>query len=288
MKIVDLKTMREAVLDRYEDLFAKLKADQHQALFWEQYGFETVFVLLRGLHVPFEIQPDDIRPWVKTRDGQNVEIDFRITIRDQLVYFDVTAFYEREQDLRKDLIEVISPAYGIKRHTYQGSRLISSEALGDGQLTITRRKKDYLDRRIAVRIAREGKHDFPCDHVYVFFPMKGPALGGGIDGIPASFQFGTAYYYKETGIAGLVLVGESVQTEGREMKIRKEQWRVRTRTFPRCSPMMESILKSVDTVTISNTNRLKSVWVFLERHKDDPAYKEMCENFLAEYGDIMG
>jgi len=50
---------------------------------------------------------------------------------------------------------------------------------------------------------------------------------------------------------------------------------------------MEALLKRLDGVTISCEERLRSIRDFLERHKDEPNYKEHLEAFLTEYEDVI-
>jgi hypothetical protein len=283
---MDIAVMREKILDRYEQLFDSLEQKEQAALFWEQYGFETIFIILRSLRIPFRIAPEDIRPYVRTIDGTKAEIDFRMEIDRTPVYFGATAFYNRPPDLMKDLEETNVPVQGVKRETLYDGQLISTEDIGEATLVSKRRQTEYLNRRMAVRIAREGKRIFPHDYIYMFFPQADPGFGGGIDGIPASFKFESNYTFKQTGIRGIMLIGKYVEFDSRGMRVRKDKWCLRTKALG-CSTPLEKLIQRVDGVTLDLTARLYSIKVFLEGRKDDPRFAEMLRDFLAEYGDVV-
>jgi hypothetical protein len=65
----------------------------------------------------------------------------------------------------------------------------------------------------------------------MFYPKNDPGFGGGIDGIPASFEFGSGYEYRETRITGIILVGKKVQVDAKSMRVRDDQWMLRTMSF---------------------------------------------------------
>jgi hypothetical protein len=284
--VTDFMGMREKILDRYEQLFDTLEPDKHAALFWEQYGFATMFCILRQSEIPFRIDPGDIRPYVRTVDGTEAEIDFRMEINGTPVYFGVTAFYNRPQDLLKDLEEENIPLHGGKRETFYDGQLISSEELGEVTLIKKRRQTEYLNRRMAVRIAREGKHIFPHDYIYMFFPQADPGFGGGIDGIPASFKFESNYTFKQTGIRGIMLIGQYVEVHSRGLRVRNDKWCMRAKPLG-CSSQLENLLKRLDGITLDLTPRLRSMKAILEARKDDPKFASMLKDLMAEYGDII-
>ena len=66
-----------------------------------------------------------------------------------------------------------------------------------------------------------------------------------------------------------------------------DKLQVRTKIFPRCSPLMINFLTKIDGITISEKNRLQSVRDMLERNKDDPECRELLEDLLAGYGDVL-
>lgn len=284
--MTDVMDMREKILDRYEQLFDKLEQKQHAALFWEQYGFETVFSILRQLNIPFRIQPIDIRPYVKTIDGKEVEIDFRVEVDGIPVYFGVTAFYGRPVDLTKDLEEINRPLHDVKEQVFYQDELISSQKIGTVTLLQRRSQTDYLNRRMAVRIAREGQNVFSHDYIYIFFPQADSGFGGGIDGIPASFNFESNYIFKQTGIRGVMLIGQYVEVHSRGMRVRKDMWCIRAKPLG-CSPKLERLLKRLDGVTLDLKPRLNSVKALFEARRNDPKYAAMLRDFLAEYGDVI-
>jgi hypothetical protein len=271
---------------RYEQLFDSLEQNNHAALFWEQYGFETIFPILKQLKIPFRINPGDIRPYVRTVDGKEVEVDFRIEIDSTPVYFGVTAFYSRPEDLLKDLEDINAPLHDLKQDTFYDGHLISSEEIGSATLVKKRPQTEYLNRRMAVRIAREGKHMFPHDYIYIFFPQADPGFGGGIDGIPASFKFESNYTFKQSGIRGIMLIGQYVEVHSRGMMVRKDKWCMRTKPLG-CSSQLEYLLKRLDGVTLDLKPRLNSMKAILEARKDDPRFGVLLKDFLAEYGDVI-
>jgi hypothetical protein len=281
--------MNDAILDRYDDLFSKIKPNgpRFQALYWEQTGLEIIFSILKSLKIPFSCKPEDIRPLVRTVDGKEVEIDFRVEIENSPVYFGVTAFSDRDSDLRKDVVETNIPVHDLKRETFVDGQIVHTEHVGEGVLLSRRTQTDYLNRRIAVRIATEGRNPFPSDYIYIFFPLAPPGSADDIGGIPARFTFESKYFFQQNAIRGIMLVGQYVGTRADgSMNVQKYKWAVRANPMPGCSPMMERLLRRLDGMTLDLRERLKSMRAILEAKQTDPEVKTYLEVFRRKYADL--
>jgi len=285
----------ERIKDRYDELFNKLGPNQEltgpwQALFWEQYGFETIRTIFKNEGIPFEAGPEDIRPFVLTTEGKEVEIDFRAKVKTIPVYFGVTAFYRGDRDASIDLIKVDEPITDLEEKIFSGDRLVETVHHDSGQIVGRIKQADYLNRKLVYRVAKEGRNYFNTDYIYIVFPNQDPSLGGDVDGIPDGFQFESEskYTYRETAITGLVLIGKYVQVDPDGSKsISKTRWVVKTKSFPKCSPMMKEILKKLDGVRLDHTKRLKSLRAFLEENQADPMSRQFLKSLLEKYGDVL-
>ena len=205
----------QRLIDHYEKLFKGLELrfdgaefkKQEEALVWEEQGCKLVLFLLHSLKIPYEITADDIRPQVATTTGKIAEVDFRIKINGNYTYFGVTHFesrpFERDRVIDEPILDL--------RRRYIGDKLVKTAYHGEARILRRRRQRDYLNKRIVTRIAREGKNVFPCDYIYLLYPKNDPGFGGGLEGIPASFEFGSGYEYRETGITGVMLIGKNVE-----------------------------------------------------------------------------
>ena len=282
---MDFRSTLEKISDHYETLFDRLRfrfsgdhlKREEESLFWEQKGCNLMMSALSWKKIDFEIDPNDIRPNVLTTEGKKVEIDFRIRILGSPIYFGVTHFHSRP--LERDLTVVDEPITDLKEFVYIGDKLVETVHIGDARIIGRRVQKDYLNKRVVTRIAKEGRHSFPYDYVYILFPKSSPASGGGLDGIPASFEFGAGYDYPETGITGIVFVGKKVQVDANGNKrVRNDQMTLRTLSFTRCSAQSKKILTDFDRMTVDLTKDLDKVRRYLESAGIDPKlYAEFNE-----------
>jgi len=254
------------IMDKYESLFTEIEKcfkgrpefeRQEEALFWEQFGFECVARTLLHFGINFQIEETDIRPVVQDVTGKEVEIDFRMRINNQTVYFGVTHFYGRPKDLGKDMVKVDIPAKDIK-YGEPGKML---PVTGTGRIREVRSQKEYLQRRLVVRTAREGLHKFNNDYVLIAFPKLDLGFGSGLDAIPTDFEFdsGSSYYYKEKGFTALILIGHLVEKTKKESGIKETGLIIRTKTFKSSTTSMQDILRRINRLEIDITNVIQSV-----------------------------
>lgn len=250
------------ICDKYETLFQDLKTrvknpfqyrKREEALFWEHYGFEIMLTILLGKSITFETGVQDVQPIVQDIQGTSKEIDFRIRIGGIPVLFGITHFHGRPKDLRKDVERTNIPLRKIGRDGFSLEH--------DGIMVSTRPQKEYLNRRIAVRIATEGKTKFYHDYIYILFPKLDIGFGGGLDTIPVGFQFDkdSKYDYRPVAMTGLVLIGQHIQTEPPDTGISKNELIVRTKAFQSCSPKIARVLRLIDNTIIDETKRNKQV-----------------------------
>lgn len=262
----------KAILDHYDSLFDDLKRrikleedfkHKEESLLWEEEAFELIWTLLRNMAVEFKASKEDIRPIVYDNGGKKIEIDFRIIIKGQPVYFDVTHFYGRPQDLKKDLKEVNIPIKDVIIGDFGrgiNSRMtLSSDS--NPKITTIRSHREYLNRKMVVRVAKKGKHHFKYDFIYIFIPKLDPGLGGYLDGIPYDFNFESDnYVYKQSGINGLILIGCYAEKRLKgESKIHQDKLIVNTKPLPGCSAVMTDILNKMNNVIIDMRYRIASI-----------------------------
>jgi len=255
---------------RYESLFAALDSKTKatgEALLWEMEAFTYVWNILLAKGIEFESSENDVRPIVLDDNDKQIEIDFRIFFNKKPIFFDVTCFRGGPRDLKLDKVSVNIPIYDCK--TSKAGELNSRNLLNPRIVAIGSHK-EYLNRKIAVRIAKEGQHKFSTDHVYIFIPQVAIGFGGGIDGIPSDFNFdeSSAYKYKETGIKGIILVGAYIEPIGAESKINKQKLIVRTKVFPNCSLVTAALLKQIDYTSLDLSYFLDSLNKTLDKQED--------------------
>jgi hypothetical protein len=258
---------------KYEMLFQCLKTrikdpshykKMEESLFWEYYAFEIILTILLYKGIQFETSVEDIQPIVQDMKGTSKEIDFRIHIGEIPVLFGVTHFQGRPKDLRKDVERTNIPLLKFRRDGFPLER--------NGTLVSTRPQREYLNRRIAVRIAREGKIKFYHDYIYILFPKLDIGFGGGLDVIPIGFQFDkySKYKYMPVAITGLILIGQYIETEPPHTGISENELIVRTKVFQSCSPKIARILRFIDNTIIDETKRNKQVKEILsKKNKND-------------------
>lgn len=259
------------ISDKYETLFVRLKMNEknpshyrkrEEALFWEHRGFELMVTVLLGRGIRFETSVQDVQPIIRDIQGASKEIDFRIRICDIPVLFGVTHFYGRPKDLRKDFEREYTPVHNIRQ---------DGVPLGHGGIILGKRsQEEYLNRRIAVRIAREGRTKFNYDYIYVLFPKLEIGFGGGLDAIPDGFQFDrdSKYDYRPVAITGLVLIGQYIEVGPRGTgSISEDKLIVRTLAFESCSIEISRVLRFIDNTILDNTKRNKQVREILSKEQ---------------------
>lgn len=248
----------KTIADKYESLFDDLKvrrgdaadySQKEEALFWENQGFELMVTLLVRKRIPFEAGVQDVQPIIEDERGVPKEVDFRMRIRNIPTLFGVTHFHDGPKDLQKDVEGRSTPIHEIRKN----GNFVASH----GTIVGSRPQDEYLNRRIAVRIAREGKTKLPYDYIYMLFPQCAPGFGGGLDCIPLGFQFDreSKYEYKPVGITGLVLIGQHIKATSTGMNISDDELLIRTLPFPSCSPVARQLLQALDHCVVSNRKR---------------------------------
>lgn len=261
------------ITDKYESLFSDLKArsgsaadygEKEEALFWENYGFELMITLLVHRQIPFEAGAEDVQPIIEDENGVPKEVDFRIRILNTPVLFGVTHFRDGPKDLEKDIEPQVPPIRPIRRNgvVAQGSEVIVA----------SRPHREYMNRRIAVRIAREGKTRFPHDYIYILFPQCALGFGGGLDCISQDFSFDTdsKYRYRPIGMTGLILIGQHIKATPKEVSLSQDQLLVRTLAFPSSSPVASGVLQSLDHFVINERKRNQQVREIMARCRACP------------------
>ncbi len=254
----------KAISNRYDSLFLQIEQnigdskkheEKAESLFWEQWGFEIIVTFLLARKIPFEINADDVQPLVKDINGNEVEIDFSIRIRGQLIYFGVTHFYHSLKDLKKDVEQVDLDIFDLKRNGV----LTSKQA----KITSVRSHDEYLNRRMCVRIAKEGNHHFAHDYIYIFFPKIPYAL----DGISNKFTLDTngKYFYKHNGINGILIVALYIEIAPKHSRAHDEKLLLRSFSFERCSELGKYVLASFDQCTLDISRRSEQIRRFLEQ-----------------------
>lgn len=256
----------EAISDRYEVLFSSLRdsirdpvkcAEKEESLFWEQFAFELIITMLLTKQIPFETSVNDVQPLVTDLNGTETEIDFRIRIHEKDIYFGVTHFYDRAKDLGKDIEQIDVPISDLKKNG-----ILQSET---ARMVSIRPHSEYLNRRIVVRVAREGKHKFGNDYIYIIFPKIDSSFGGELDGISKKFTFSskTNYEYRPYGITGLILFGEYVEILPKCSRLQKNVMLTRTLAFDNCSKLVKELLANFDMNTIDMHLRNEQVRALL-------------------------
>jgi hypothetical protein len=260
----------EAISDRYEVLFSSLgdgildplkRVEKEESLFWEQFAFELIITMLLAKQIPFETSANDVQPLVTDLNGTEKEIDFRIRIQEKDIYFGVTHFYGRAKDLEKDTEEVDIPIRDLKKNG-----ILQPETV---RMVSIRPHTEYLNRRMVVRVAKEGKHKFSNDYIYIIFPKVDPGFGSGLDGVSKNFSFSTKanYEYRPYGITGLMLFGEYVEILPKCSRLQKNVLLVRTLAFDNCSKLMKGVLANFDMNRINMRLRNEQVKALLKNDR---------------------
>jgi hypothetical protein len=218
-------------------------AEKEKSIYWEQAAFELIISLLLGKKVPFETTANDVQKIVKTTENIDEEIDFSIRIKGEEIYFGVTSFRDSEKDFSKD---VNTDSIDISDIKYSDGT-VSDEAM----ISSSRPHSEYLNRRLAVRVAREGKHKLERDYVYIVFPTVAIGFGGSLDAISKDFSFfDSKYTYQSNSITGLIVVGEHINTQTEGMFIENDIWLLKTIAFPHASHIVREILIELDNTIV--------------------------------------
>jgi hypothetical protein len=242
------------ICDKYDEICKSLpkqyptrkqRLDKEESIHWEQTAFESILMLLIRFKIPFTTSASEVQKNIKTSDGKDKEIDFSINILGQEIYFGATSFRDSRKDLNKDTISTNHSIHDIR---YSNGRFTKS-----AQVTSIRPYDAYLNRRLAVRVAREGKHVLQSDYIYVVFPTKDFGFGGGLDVLGKDFSFdNTDYHYKTNSITGLILIGELINVQSNKEYIERDVWVVKTKAFPHASDTVKMLLRQLDNATIDH------------------------------------
>lgn len=268
----DIDKRWKQIADHYESLFGALdrKGNVHEeeSLFWEEETFAYIWTILMAQRIEFNAGKDDVRPVVFDENGTKIEIDFRLFINEKPIYFDITHFSGRHQDLNKD-----KQSLDVAIHDFKTSdaKVESNNGLGNPRIVSVRSQKEYLNRRIAVRVAKEGRHKLSLDHVYIFIPKLDIGFGGGIDSIPVDFDFdkSSSYTYKETSIKGIILIGAYTECTKSGSRIHEDKLIVRAKVLPNCSPLTAGLLKQIDHTILDLSKIIASFRHILGHHKNN-------------------
>jgi hypothetical protein len=232
---------------------SKEDADRkEESIHWEQTAFELLILLLVALKVPFDTGADCVQKIIKTQDGKDKEIDFSIFINGTELFFGVTSFSDSEKDFSKDLDVTDIPITDLK----YPDGTVSDTA----KITTVRSHRAYLDRRLVVRVAKEGKHLLPSDYIYIAFPKIAPGFGRGLDAIAKDFSFGEGdYTFPENGITGLILIGEYLNIQPKRKSIERDIWLIKTKAFPHASETARDLLLQLDGKTIDMRPKFEDI-----------------------------
>lgn len=266
ISLEDIYPSWAGILDYYEDLFSSLKRKissrvewerEEESLFWECWVFELILTVSITSKISVVATKVDVRPKVKDFDGNDLEIDFRLTIADEPVYFGVTHFREREKDLKKNVEGVDVKVWDLRR----GTSVKMEPANGEGKLVSWRSQNEYLNRRMTTRVAKEGNHSFPNTYIYVFIPKLDRGFGGGLDSVPADFNFSSKanYEYASKGINGIILLGHPVDKTARSSWINMDEIIIKTHMLSGCSNTMASLLRGMNDVRLDIKDRMENV-----------------------------
>ena len=219
-----------------------------------------MITILLAKHMSFNTSDNDVQPLVKDLNGIEKEIDFRIRIMGNEVYFGVSHFYGRRKDLEKDTEEVNIDVRDIRSEKLH---------LSGGRIVEKRSQTEYLNRRMIVRVAKEGRHKFKNDYIYIFFPKLDLGFGGGLDCISKKFTFSSKanYEYRPYGITGLMVVGKYVEVTPQFSRIREDTLLVRALAFNNCSDWIKAFLADLDMNTINMGLRYEQAKALLERQR---------------------
>lgn len=254
----DICAKYDAICDSLQDQYpSKREADQkEESIHWEQTAFELLLTLLVNLKIPFKTGPECVGPTIKTLDGKEKEIDFVISVSNTDLYFGVTSFYDSPKDFAKDARAVDIPISGLKRP--------NGTASNTARITSLRSQEVYFNRRLVVRVAREGKHRLGTDYIYILFPKIAPGFGRGLDAIGKDFAFDERdYSYPVNGITGLIVIGEYLKTEPKAQSIERDVWLVKTKAFSHASEAASALLSQLDGITVDMRPRFLEIRALL-------------------------
>lgn len=228
----------------------ELASQKEESIHWEQTAFELILTLLVHLQISFTTSADNVQKIVKTEDGLDKEIDFSINIQNKEIYFGVTSFSDSPKDFRKDVDNTPIEIFDLK----YPDGFISPTA----EISSHRPHRAYLNRRLAVRVAREGKHRLDSDYIYIAFPKSDKGFGGGLDAIAKDFSITDSdYTYPTNGITGIVLIGEYLNIQPNRKFIEQDIWLVKSYAFPHASALIRNLLSVIDNVTINMRQRFE-------------------------------
>lgn len=251
------------ICDKYDAICARIPqtypseqkaAQKEESIHWEQTAFELIITLLISARVPFETSDNNIQKIVKSTSGVDKEIDFSIHVKSKEIYFGVTSFSDSEKDFSKDVNDTSIDISDVE---------YSDGTVSDAAKIISVRPHGaYLNRRLVVRVAKEGKHILDSDYIYIVFPKRAAGFGGGLDAISKDFSFSnskSSYIYPNNGITGLIIVGEYVNIQSNKMFIEHGVWLVKTIAFPHASSTVGEILAQMDNTIVDMRPKFQEV-----------------------------
>ena len=268
----------KAICDKYDVICeeipnkysSKIKAGQkEESVHWEQTAFELMILLLLGKGIPFETTENDVQKIIKTQKDIDKEIDFSISIRDEEIYFGATSFNHSEKDFYKDLNSTSIEISDVRYSDGTVSEIAN--------ISSVRSHSAYLNRRLAVRVAREGKHVLDSDYVYIVFPKSDAGFGCGLDAISKNFSFSeSSYTYPKNSITGLIVFGEYINIQAKKMSIEHGVWLVKTIAFSHSSPIVREMLSQLNNITIDMRPRFKEIHrIFSTKNSDQQNFGNM-------------
>lgn len=217
--------------------------DALEAIHHEAFGLDMIVGTLVQHKIEHEFTLDDLNLNLLDRFGVPCEVDFRIMIEGSPVLFGATRFNFNSRDLSKDFRPTDIPIFNVKAH---------GVPIPDGRLRITgvQSRASSIRRKLSVRIAREGRHEFGLDYVYIMFLYDSPRdVWPGA--IPATFEFEApgkdSYFLKEWAFSGICLVGALVKGDA---TVDTSGFSVRTHTFGRAGKVANRLLAILDRAEI--------------------------------------
>lgn len=232
-----------------QEILAKNPASKdHDAvierIYHEAFALDLVLGALRRYRIKHTFTLDDLNLFLPDQAGVQCEIDFRIIIEGSPILFGATRFNYNDRDLQKDFKTTDIPVSDFK---------INGRPIPQGILRITgiQSRASVIRRKIAVRIATEGKHEFGQDYVYVMFCYDRPR-DVWPDIIPPTFEFETPerdnYFLKQKAFSGICLVGALRKADG---TIDTSGFFCRTHTFPRAGQVVKRLLSVLDRAQVN-------------------------------------
>lgn len=216
-----------------KDLYEVLEGVHHEAL-----AFDIVMGLINHERLQVEFGIDDFNPLIRDSLGVKCEIDFRLRIQDETLLFGATRFNLNERDSTKDIRDVDIPIWDV----YVNGEL---QAEGYSKIVSIQSIDSIIRRKMAVRVAREGKHEFSDDYIYFMFWYEHPDAPWP-DRVSEDFKFqdsSDSYYLQDKGFAGICLVGAAPH---QEKFIDGTKLIVKTHAFQRARPTTRKLLGMLD------------------------------------------